>query len=290
MAECDYENWGVSKTSKETLDEYWDALLYKADHNEEEEIKFFLHCTSLTGRKKIETSGGLIGGYTNLPARAPLASYDGLRGIWLAPSPKELPTRSPYGTQRMVFKVRSIINYLRTFDESRELDEDDRWDAPESTDQDAGSKGKGKKDKGKAKDKKKAKQRGKNQPQPQSKRLTKHDEPRPRSDLPLLFFECAHFYGNNQYVRLLLVRASDPKAEWCKEFCKQLDFRNNPFLCYRWGRLFTYSGNASLRTRDVMVEVLVVGDIVFEKLEEPPDWDEVGTIQRAGFDPRLGIC
>ena len=106
---------------------------------------------------------------------------------------------------------------------------------------------------------------------------------------PLLFFECAHYFGSNQYVRLLLVRDSDTKVEWCREFCKELDIRNNPFLEFHYGRIWTYSYSKEGK-HNVLVEVLVVGDIVFERLEQPPNWDVVGTMSRSGFDPRLGIC
>jgi hypothetical protein len=283
--DIDRSEWGHSQTSKEVLNDFWGKLLEKADYCEKEEIKFFLHCTTLTGKKSIMKSGRLYGGQTGLPARAPLASYDDLKGIWLAISSKDLPRRSPYGTQRMVFRVRDIMTYLGTdLKEGSESDNEDKWDAPESDD----DKGKGgKSNKRTTKKKNKGKHRTVNREQKEC--YLKHKIPtKPKLSVPLLFFECAHYYGSTQYARLLLVRSSDPKADWCREMCKELDIRDNPFLQFLNGRIWTYrSGDMG---RDIVVEVLVVGDIVFDQLLEPPSWDEVGTVSRAGFDPRLGVC
>lgn len=179
------------------------------------------------------------------------------------------------------------MNYLGTeLKEGNESEGDDKWDAPES-DEDKGKGGKTKKEASKKKDKKKNKG---NVNKKQKECYLKHTLPPPKPNLtvPLLFFECAHYYGTTQYVRLLLVRSSDPKAEWCKEMCKELEIRNNPFLQFLHGRIWTYRSSDS--GKGIVVEVLLVGDIEFDKLLEPPEWDEVGTVSRAGFDPRLGIC
>lgn len=280
----DGTEWGVSKIKKETLDEYWGLLLEKADYNDKEEIKFFLHCTTLKGKKSIIKSGRLFGGKTDLPARAPLASYEELKGVWLAISSEDLPRRSPYGTQRMVFRVRDIMTYLGTKPkDGSDVEDDDRWDAPESD----GEEAKGGKSK-KTRRKEKKKNKG-NVNRKQKECYLKHKiPPKPQLSVPLLFFECAHHYGTTQYARLLLVRSSDPKVEWCREMCKELDIRDNPFLQFLHGRIWTYrSGDSG---KSVVVEVLVIGDIVFDQLLEPPIWDEVGTLSRAGFDPRLGVC
>ena len=268
------------------LDDYWDELLKKADHNEEDEIKFFCHCTTLKGKKGIEQAGCLIGGPTNLPARAPLASYEGLRGIWLAPALKELPKRSPYGSQRLVFRVRDIMAYLgQDFQEDNDdTDEDDKWNAPETESVNdkpvSGKRGKKKADRKKPKEV--------NRKQKECYLKNKIPEKVQLRD-PLLFFECAHYFGSNQYVRLLLIRNTDPKVEWCRGFCKEIELRNNPFLGFQNGRIWTYTRSKE-GTNDIILEVLVVGDIKFERLEQPPSWDVVGTMSRSGFDPRLGIC
>ena len=165
MADSEKAHWGSSKTSLDTLISFWDRLLEILEYdNEREEIKYLLHCTTLNGKKSITESGRLYGGATDLPARASLASYVGLKGIWMAPSPVELPRRSPYGTQRMIFRVVDIIKYLGSkYEESGDDDEnymdEDKWDAVEQ-DNTKETKGKGSK-KGKYKnDRKKEKSRG----------------------------------------------------------------------------------------------------------------------------------
>ena len=290
MAEYETEHWGTSKTSLDTLDSFWEKLLEILEYdNEREEIKYLLHCTTLSGKKAITGSGRLYGGATDLPARAPLASYSGLKGIWMAPSPAELPRRSPYGTQRMVFRVGDVIKYLGTkyensSDDDDDNDDDDKWDTGGQDDKKA-TKGRGSK-KGREKRDRKKKQREVIRKQ---KDYLKHKiAQKAELDLPLLFFECAHHYGSTQYVRLLLVRASDPKVEWCKQFCKEIELCNNPFFEFETGRVWTYRIGG--KARDIVVELLVIGDVVFDKLRQPPDWDDVGTLSRAGFDPRIGLC
>ena len=281
---ADYNEWGHSKTDKATLDEYWDKLLERADKNDKEEIHYFLHCTSQKGRKGIEKSGYIKGGGSDLPAHAPLASYPGLKGTWFALSGKELPTRSPYGTQRMRFKVKDILAYLGTDGQTEDRDSDDVWDAPEEENTaKSGTGGKGQK--GKAKGQKKKKVNPK-----QKECYLKNKVPQKKAfAMPLLFFECAHFYGNNQYVRLLLVRASDPQVEWCREMCKEIEIYHNPFFQVMHGRLYTYRHSPE-RSWDVFIEVLLVGDLALDQIQEGPEWDQVGTLTRAGFNPRLGVC
>ncbi|KAL4235609.1 hypothetical protein ACF0H5_004005 [Mactra antiquata] len=286
MEGIDRSEWEAPKTSKAMLDEYWDKLLKKADDNEQEEIKFFLHCTTLNGKKSILKCGRLNGGTTTLPDRAPLASYLGMKGIWFAIAPRELPRRSPYGTQRMKFRVRDIMTYLGRPIDTNDIDEDDQWHA---TEEDQGLE---KEKKGKAKGNKDKKSRKKAQShlKRQKECYLKHKLPEKQQlSQPMLFFENAHYYGNNQYVRLLLVHPQDPNVEWCLEFCKELDIRDNPFLQFLHGRIYTYRKGEHPNS-SIFVEVLVVGDVVFNDLLEPPDWDEVGTMSRAGFDPRNGIC
>lgn len=280
----DRELWGVPRTDKRTLDDYWDKLLEKADHNEREEIKFFLHCTTLKGKKAITKSGCLIGGKTDLPARAPLASYEGLKGTWLAMSTRDLPSRSPYGTQRMIFRVRDIMQYMGMAEDTTARDSDDTWEAPE--DELGGRSGRQKTKSGKDKKKKHKPVNSKQKDCYLRHKVTQ----KPRLTMPLLFFECAHFYGDNQYLRMLLVRESDPKSDWCREMCKEINIHDNPFFQFLNGRLYTYCQSESTKVNQIFIEILVVGDIVFDKLLEPPNWDEVGTLSRAGFDPRLGIC
>ena len=291
MADSEKAHWGSSKTSLDTLDSFWDRLLEILEYdNEREEIKYLLHCTTLNGKKSITESSRLYGGATDLPARAPLASYTGLKGIWMAPSPVELPRRSPYGTQRMIFRVGDIIKYLGTkYEESGDDDEndvdEDKWDAVQQDDIKE-TKGKGSK---KGKDKKDRKKKNREVNRKQKDCYLKHKiAQKPELELPLLFFECAHHYGSTQYVRLLLVRASDPKAEWCRQFCKEIELCDNPFFEFETGRVWTYRMGG--KGRDIVVELLVVGDIVFDKLRQHPDWDDVGTLSRAGFDPRIGLC
>ena len=92
-------------------------------------------------------------------------------------------------------------------------------------------------------------------------------------ELPLLFFECAHHYVTTQYVRLLLVRRSDPKVEWCRQFSKEIDLSDNPFFEFETGRVLTYRMKG--RIHNIVVEILIVGDIVFSELRQQPKWDEV---------------
>lgn len=287
MAEGEMENWGTSKTSLDTLDSYWNKLLEVLEYdNEREEVKFLLHSTTLKGKNSIKESGCLYGGPTDLPARAPLASYTGLKGVWMAPSPIELPSRSPYGTQRMVFRVGDIIKHLGTKyeEDTEETNDEEKWDAEDDAEVQP-IKGSGTKKGGKKKDRKK-KHREVNRKQKEC--YLKHKIPeKVELELPLLFFECTHHYGSTQYARLLLIRASDPKVEWCKQFCKEIELCDNPFFEFETGRVWTYKLGG--RGRDIIVEILVVGDIVFEKLRQPPDWDVVGTLSRAGYDPKIGL-
>lgn len=286
LEDVDRSEWGTSMTSQAMLDEYWEKLLKKADDYEQEEIKFFIHSTTLTGKKSIQKSERLNGGMTDLPARAPLASYCGLKGIWFAMSNRELPRRSPYGTQRMKFRVRDIMTYLgRKIEDKRDSDDDDRWDTSE-TEPVADKVRKGKKGN---KDKK-SRNKSKNHLKRQKECYLKHKVPeKAQLSQPLLFFENAHHYNNTQYVRLLLIHPLHPNVEWCREFCKELDIRNNPFLHFLHGRIYTYRTGEHPKS-GIFIEVLVVGDIVFSELLEPPVWDEVGTLTRAGFDPRCGVC
>ena len=134
MAECKTEIWGISETSLDTLDFYWNELMKVLEYeNEREEIKSLLHCTTPKGKRLIEESGRLRGGSTDYPARAPLASHEGLKGIWMTFSTVELPARSPYGSRMMKFRVGDIINYLSTpYEEGiDEVDEEDEWNVTE---------------------------------------------------------------------------------------------------------------------------------------------------------------
>ena len=294
MAENQKEEWGSSKTSLDALDTFWGKLLEILEYdNEREEIKYLLHCTTLNGKKAITESGRLNGGATDLPAKAPLASYLGLKGIWMAPSPPELPRRSPYGTQRMIFKVGDMIKYLGTkYEESGEeddsvvnADDEDTWDAVQP---DGIKEPKGRVSK-KGKDKRERKKKHREVNRKQKECYLKHKvAQKAELELPLLFFECAHHYGSTQYVRLLLVRASDPKVEWCRQFCKEIELCDNPFFEFETGRVWTYRMGG--KGRYIVVELLIVGNIVFDKLREHPTWDDVGTLSRAGFDPRIGLC
>lgn len=272
--------WGKSITDQNTLELWWDRLMEKCDYLEEEEVKYFYHCTTLKGMDSIQKEEKLNGGYTGLPARAPLASNGDVKGVWVAMSPKELPSRSPYGTQRVVIKVRSLMAQLSTPRHIDEVESDDRYDAP-SDDEDNGKK----KGKGKKKDKKKTRKPVKKN---QKDCYLQHRQPeKQKFETPFLFFECAHFYGSTQYVRLILIRQDDELVDWCRETLKEINIRDNPFLGFKWGRIFTYT--VSNRKHDVIVETLVVGNIHLDSMTEPPNWDTVGTVSRAGFDPRLGV-
>ncbi|XP_045165049.2 uncharacterized protein LOC123528985 [Mercenaria mercenaria] len=114
---------------------------------------------------------------------------------------------------------------------------------------------------------------------------------------PLLFFECAHRYGNRRYARLLLVRASDPMITWCKNTCKEISLRDNPVLEYRDGRIWSRAHGQRMgvwsrshgQCIDVTVEVLVVGDIYLDQVSHGLEWDKVKKSMRAGGDPILGL-
>lgn len=269
-------HWNMSRTSLDTLDEWWHNLMGKCDYLEEEEIKFFYHCTTMKGKESIQRDGKLIGGYTDLPARAPLASNYDAKGVWLAMSPKELPLRSPYGTQRVIIKVRALMTQLSTPLETVCVDSDDQYHAPEPIET----------LKGRKKEKKKTRKPAKKN---QKDCYLKHKlQEKPELQTPLLFFECAHHYGSTQYVRLILIRQDDDLVDWCRETLKEINIKDNPFLCFKWGRIFSYT--VSNRKHDIIVETLVLGDITLNKMTELPDWDVVGTVSRAGFDPRLGVA
>ncbi|KAL3863567.1 hypothetical protein ACJMK2_005318 [Sinanodonta woodiana] len=263
------------------LEDYWEDLVRVAEHLEREEIKYFLHCTSLKGKDLITKSKKLIGGYTELPERAPLALNKEMRGLWLAPSPADLPTKSPYGTQRIVMKVRDVMTYLSSPTNEDDYNSDDRWDAPSSGEEDSA---KGKKEKKKKEQKKKHRPAKKNQ---KDCYLQQKMPQKPRLGQLMLFFECAHFYGTTQYVRMVLIRPNDEHAEWCRENLKEVPLHNNPFLEFKCGRMYTYTGVQGYK--QIIVELLIVGEIMLDKLPEAPKWDVVGTAPRAGFDPRIGI-
>ena len=86
----------------------------------------------------------------------------------------------------------------------------------------------------------------------------------------------------------MVIRASDPKVEWCKQFCKQIELSDNPFFEFENGRVWTYRTGG--KGRNIVVDVLVVGDIIFDKLREPHKWVVVRKMRRAGFDPILGLA
>jgi len=273
-----------SETSKETLDEWWEEVMKIADYLNQEEIKYFLHCTTLKNKEAILKKETLRGGYTGLPKRAPLASNPEVLGIWIAPSTVERPDRSPYGSHQMRIKVRDLMNFMcGTLDDENDVDDDEKWDA-ESDEEETTSKG-GKK--GKRKEKKK-KQRPLKKNQKECYAKHKMPQKQQRGDKPLLFFECAHYYGNTQYVRMVLIRASDIHVDWCRVNLKEIDIHSNPLFLWTWGRVFTHTVGDKGR-KEVIVELLVIGDILLDKLGEKPAWDTVSKITRAGFDPRLGV-
>ena len=275
MAYADWDFYPMSETSQEKLTEYWNSLLKHADFLEPEEFKFFLHCTKLSTKEKIVKSGTVRGGLTDLPRRAPLACHSELRGVWLAPATKELPTRSPYGTHRLVFKARDILSYLWR-QEKEQKNEEDVWDAEINET-------KSKNKKGKHKNNKKSKHAQKDCYKTKDKSHEKNSGPK-----PLLFFEHAHYYGNTQYVRLILMRGDSEHAAWCHDNLLNLNIHDNPFFKLQWGRVYSYTIGETGK-REVMVEILLLDDIRFSELNDMPTWDEVSKTERAGFDPRVGV-
>lgn len=209
----------------------------------------------------------------------------------MAPSSVDLPEKSPYGNHRMCIKAKDLISYMfQSYEEETEANSDEEWHAQSSDDDTTGSKGnKGKGGKRGKEGKKKQKQRKpkKNQKECYATGHKSAPPPKQRGNKPMLFFECAHHYGNTQYVRMLLVRAGDPQMNWCIENLKEINIHDNPFFQLKWGRL--YSANGEHGRKELVVEILIVGDIVMEKFPSKPNWETVGKLQRAGFDPRLGV-
>ena len=289
----DRKEWGIPGLTKETLDEYWEELLEKAKMNSKEEIHFFYHCTSIKAKADIVENGVILGSPTDMPVFSPLASYKGLIGTWFAVSSRELPSKSPYGSQRALFKVNEFMTYLSTeIKEPEVYDHENRWDAPEELESRSKHKAGGVKTSKKVRDKKK-KERPINLRQKEC--YLKHKLPKPEEEPvltdPQLFFECAYYYGNTQYIRLLLVRAADPLAIWCEEMCKEIDLFHNPFLQYKNGRIWTRRKGKLTNQSDVTVDVKVVGNIDLTLMPNKPEWDTVSkNMRRAGADPELGIC
>lgn len=286
----------VTGLKKDMLEDYWEELLKHADFYEAEEIKFFSHCTSINKKESILKSGRFEGGYTGLPKNAPLASNPDLVGIWLAPSTVDIPQKSPYGTHQMCMKAKDLISYMfQPYVEEVEVDSvsDDRWDAADDSDEETCSGGKGRKGKGSKKGKEQKSKKKQRKPKKNQKDCyaTGHKSVpplNPRGEKPSVFFECAHYYGSTQYVRMLLVRAGHPQMNWCIDNLVDVNIHDNPFFQLKWGRLYSYTVQEDGK-KGLVVELLVVGDIVLDKLNEKPSWDTVGKLQRAGFDPRVGV-
>ena len=193
----------------------------------------------------------------------------------------------------MIFEVGDIIQYLMTRhkDNDNNNDESDQDTRDASEPEDTKTKWNSRSKKKQVKRERKRKSRPVNVRQKEC--YLKHKIVQP-VELevpllpPLLFFECAHYYGSTQYVRLLLVRQSDPKVEWCRQFCKEINLSDNPFFKFDTRKVWTYQMRD--RTRSIIVEMLIVGDIIISELCHPPKWDDVGKLTRAGGDPMIGVC
>lgn len=275
-----YENY------QEELNFWWDSLLQKPLDDDNDEMEYFYHCTFKNSMGKIKGSGILEGHFTDIPTKAPLTVCK-VKGVWMALSPKKRPTKSPYGTQRLLVKTSDLIGLLTTrwaVGEGSLVDEDDSWDA----DDDTIDKRKGKAGKQSSKDKKR-KDKQKRQQKKQYLKPKYQQPEEPMCKLPLLFFECAHHFDSIQYIRLVLVRSQDEQVIWCKDHLKEIDLEDNPFFKYNRESQKVYSRCKSKGKVVVIVEIFIVGDINLNMLPTAPEWDEVGTLSRASGDPEMGV-
>ncbi|XP_061166757.1 phytanoyl-CoA hydroxylase-interacting protein-like [Saccostrea echinata] len=99
-----------------------------------------------------------------------------------------------------------------------------------------------------------------------------------------LFFESSYTYnGKTQYVRLLLVRSTDPNLHWCKQNLHEVNLYDNPFFQWSDDKLLSSKNHGT----NLWVEILVVRDIVLDKLTENPVWDVVKKGRREGGEPDI---
>ncbi|XP_053391017.1 uncharacterized protein LOC128553857 [Mercenaria mercenaria] len=97
---------------KDKLNEYWGGLTEMIKLNKEEDIMYFCHCTRIRARDGITSKGVIYGSSTDFPSSAPLASNEEMTGTWFSLSSAELPSKSPYGTQRIKFPSHDFMSYL----------------------------------------------------------------------------------------------------------------------------------------------------------------------------------
>lgn len=106
-----------------------------------------------------------------------------------------------------------------------------------------------------------------------------------------LFFESTYYYKDDvQYVRLVLGNKDDSSTseslQWCEKNLHEISLTDNPLLCWDDGymEVITYEPDHV----SVYVEVLVLGDLDLDKLDEIK-WDRVGWTARATNSPTLGL-
>ena len=104
-----------------------------------------------------------------------------------------------------------------------------------------------------------------------------------------LFFERAHHYGKVQYVRMVLVKKSKSKYDWCKHNLQPVDIGGNGVLewdgdveCVKASK----KSDDKYRYTNIYTEVFVVGDVLnLEKCK----WGEVYNTGTSRTSPTPGV-
>lgn len=307
---------------KKKLEVLYGELLKYADYRDQQNVKYFVHCTKLTSKKSITEQGLLLGSCSDYPVGSPLSKNTNLKGVWFMISlyDGQMMDHSPYGTQRVkipvgevMFSMKSAIENpvdpedqegievkdeseqgaiaMETKNELGESDdeENEEVELPDEAVDDCSHKG-NKKGKGKSRDKKRdrkkrAVERKKEAP------TVKLPEPdiKPTRRFALLFFENSyHYAGGSQYVRLVLIKVSDPLVQFCKDNMLEIDLFNNPFFNWNGWKLKTIENDKTSNWR-IMVEIFAVGDHFLKSLKKKSNWDECGTHTRASCAPCIGV-
>lgn len=103
----------IDKKKLEVL--YGDLLKY-ADYRDQQNVKYFVHCTKLTSKKSITEQGLLLGACSDYPVGAPLSKNLDLKGVWFMISLYEgqMMDHSPYGTQRVKIPVGEVMFSMKS--------------------------------------------------------------------------------------------------------------------------------------------------------------------------------
>ena len=108
-----------------------------------------------------------------------------------------------------------------------------------------------------------------------------------------IFFESTYYYRDEvQYVRVVLAnksgRQSSNAFDWCNENLHEVDFCDNPILCYPDGERFMKVIKNVRGRANVYVEVLLLGDIPINS--QTSTWDTVEHMDISPtHEPMFGI-